>query len=1593
MTNEEDYVAVGGNFTSLTSATYFNAGTLEVKGDFTTTAVLCATGTHKTILSGDSKGSLSMNQLEDYVVIHGDMYVETDADTRGKMTEGTLELKGSFIQKKTVSRYSFVSQGNHKLLYSGERAQTISMEDSAVGYSGLNHVELTNQSEEGICFENRPLIAGTVTDRARKVTGQIGVSATTQFTENYFSGSVYTLQAIQIKTGQEWTIGGELVVAGSLTVNGKVYVKGNVQIGANNFYYSEIIMQNGSLCVDGNLEHINTSSRKNLHMKNESSYVLVRGDFVFYPGNIGTFQAGTLEVKGDFTTGNTFGATGSHKLILSGDKKQTITTLDGSYFNIIELQNYSQEGVYSAKALLKKQLIRNGCKLVYGELEGGFGYTLNADETISGNFVLIDDTLDLNGHTLLVKGNLVHAAGEIKLNGGTLIVEGDYRQQVPEGDSYSAGKSFLTMTRPEDMVVIQGDMYVETLADTRGKLTDGILELQGDFIQKKNTNRYSFVAEGNHKILLRGSGGQIVNMEDTAINFSGLNHVEIHNQSKEGVIFANRPYVKGAVTDLSRNATGQIGIANTTSLPYGYFSGGMCMLQNININEEETWTISGDLEICVQLNVCGKLFVNGDVIVNSNYYHYGINMQGGSLRIEGDLNFSTNNMTKFFRMTHESDSVYVGGDVTCYVPSGNELTAGVLEVKGDFKANSYFQATGTHKIILSGDNKQTVTLAEGAYFNTLELKNYSEEGIYSKNPIPRAKLIRNGCKLTYEGIDGTYGYTLEEDEVVSEDFILLDDTLNLNGHTLHIKGDFIQPAGEIVLNGGKLIVEGDYRQQSLEIDSFVKGSGSISMNQPDDYVLIHGDMYVETNADTREKMTDGVLEIKGSFVQKKTANRYNFVPSGNHKLLFSGSKAQTISMEDSALGYSCLNHVEFANQSKNGITFENRPYIAGNIVDTTEKVNGLIGISNTTSFPKEYFGGSIYPLENIRLSADEVWIIGGDMELSKKLEISGNLHVKGNMQVTSLNYYFGIIMQGGYLQVDGNLESDTTDYQKYLQMTHESDTIIVLGDFNYYLPKAESIIAGTLEVKGDFTVNKNFQASGNHKTILSGEDRQIVELADGASLSVLELKNYSEEGVYSKQAIKAKELIRNGCRLTYGNMEGIFGFTLQQDYNVQGDLILMEDTMDLNGYTLTVDGDFIHAGGEVYVHGGTLIVKGDYRQQVKSEDENGISYGLSNSLLKMTNEKDQVVIEGNCYLQTIKETNGNLTAGILNIKGDFIQLGEQGFHAGKAHTISFNGVDKQVYSANTPSTFGTITIANTNEDGVVFQANANVLGNVCDEKQKVSGTGSILIKDLARIKNNCYGGSITLTEDDALESDFVCGGNLTIEKTLSLSANELHAGNIGVSGTLDLERGTVISNKHFTVSSKGSIVMNQSEVCLQVNGDFLFHSEQPHEGLLTNGVLEVNGDFIQSQKARFMATESHTTILGETKSGSLAPTIQTITFENPSIARFHTLILKKNRNKGYIFSHTPENIADEVIEDVKDETPPGMISSLSANQITVTKITLCYEAAEDDNVIDGYEIYRDGRKIATTRELTYTDTALEPDTTYTYQVYAFEQMY
>lgn len=305
----------------------------------------------------------------------------------------------------------------------------------------------------------------------------------------------------------------------------------------------------------------------------------------------------------------------------------------------IESNTYAEAATEENEKHVSENEIKEPLK---NSFESGRDIVLTEDyvltESISVNSLTIQSgNLDLNGKTLTVEKDCIHSNGELVIQGGCLIVKGDYRQQnQDEEGTFTTGFGTLVMNQPEDYVLIYGDMYVETQADTRGKITDGVLELKGSFIHTYKSY-YDFVAEENHTLKLSGNESQIVHMEKCRLTGTHLNHVEIMNESKEGVVFENSPTVIGRITDYKNKVSGEIGIGKSTQIGQGHFGGSISFLENYVLKQGVEWEIEGNVSIGYNIDIQGILRVGGNAVLNNGHYISKVRMQKGQFLIDGDL--------------------------------------------------------------------------------------------------------------------------------------------------------------------------------------------------------------------------------------------------------------------------------------------------------------------------------------------------------------------------------------------------------------------------------------------------------------------------------------------------------------------------------------------------------------------------------------------------------------------------------------------------------------------------------------------------------------------------------------------------------------------------------------------------------------------------------------------------------------------------------------------------------------------------------------------------------------------------------------------
>ena len=219
------------------------------------------------------------------------------------------------------------------------------------------------------------------------------------------------------------------------------------------------------------------------------------------------------------------------------------------------------------------------------------------------------------------------------------------------------------------------------------------------------------------------------------------------------------------------------------------------------------------------------------------------------------------------------------------------------------------------------------------------------------------------------------------------------------------------------------------------------------------------------------------------------------------------------------------------------------------------------------------------------------------------------------------------------------------------------------------------LTAGVLEAKGDFTILPggayNFAASGTHKVLLSGGGLQTVHLGVAQSyLNLLEIQKTAPDGLRFEGRLIASNLICHGYALPALEVAPVH-WIVDQDLAIDGRLTLAGGTLDLAGKKLTVNGRLLQPGGSVYLGSGCLHVTGDYRLQAES----GQGYTSGSGILAMAEPADYVRVDGEFVTQSVMPHLGFLTAGVLEVKGNFTQLGGSAynFRATGAHKTLLGG--------------------------------------------------------------------------------------------------------------------------------------------------------------------------------------------------------------------------------------------------------------------------------------------------------------------------------
>ena len=302
---------------------------------------------------------------------------------------------------------------------------------------------------------------------------------------------------------------------------------------------------------------------------------------------------------------------------------------------------------------------------------------------------------------------------------------------------------------------------------------------------------------------------------------------------------------------------------------------------------------------------------------------------------------------------------------------------------------------------------------------------------------------------------------------------------------------------------------------------------------------------------------------------------------------------------------------------------------------------------------------------------------------------------------------------------DGRLNVKNDLNVSYLCMTHEDAYLLVENDIvitgSWWVISDDTLNAGTVEVKGDFTVttSSGYYASGNHTTVFSGDKTQTITFSTPSNGCVF------------------KNLVLRNSDVVFATP--IYSLTLSHDITITSDSTLeVNNVLNLNGHTLTTQGDvkayeLQSNGGSLNtqskltctklasVMGGSSIeaLDSDLYELKLADGQVNIKNNLSVPYLHMTHEdayllvENDIVITGSCWVIS----DDTLSAGTVEVKGDFTVTTSSSYYATGNHTTVFSGNKKQTISFSKPSNgarFNKLILSNDSSNGCEFISTINV---------------------------------------------------------------------------------------------------------------------------------------------------------------------------------------------------------------------------------------------------------------------------------------------
>ena len=689
---------------------------------------------------------------------------------------------------------------------------------------------------------------------------------------------------------------------------------------------------------------------------------------------------------------------------------------------------------------------------------------------------------------------------------------------------------------------------------------------------------------------------------------------------------------------------------------------------------------------------------------------------------------------------------------------------------------------------LAEENKTTdVTTASG-----LEVKDIDSILPDDKKPDVVLPKLRSDSTSMYGSL--SKDKTLQADSEEWGSFALTDGTLNVNGFNMTIYGDLNMSGGTIDLNGGTLTVTGNINQSGGTITvnggtlntgqnyqlytettneetgkTTLSYGGTLEMGKAKSVVNVSGDYTTYAYSARGDALTSGTLNISGNF-KHLGYGAYDFSPNDNLEINFLKNGITEIFFANTEAHFNANTHFK---SQKIKI---NTPFCGWKLAGNVTVVSDISSFSNTMNLN----GYSFTVNGNLNQPTGSMYIN------------DGTLNVNGNYLL--------------YKETENSTTHDKTkSYGGSLGMDKNS-VVNVQGNYETYAYSARSdtLSSGTLNISGNF-IHLGYGA---------------YDFSPDDNLEINFLKNGTTEISFAN----TEAHFNANTHFKSGQIKintPFHGWKLNDNLSITSTLPKFTNTLNLNGYSLTINGNLNQPNGTMYVNGGILNVNGNYLLYRETEDDTThIKTKSSGGSLYMDNKKDLVNIQGNYETYAYSARGDALTAGTLNISGNFKHLGYGAYDFSPDDNLEINFLKDGITE---------VSFANTSAH---FNSNTHFKSG----KLKLSGkpSGWTLHQDLTF--------SDTLP---AFSGTFDLNGytmNISDDLNQPSGTIKVNGGTLNISGNYNLygTKTNEVSDLEEYISG-GTLITSKAADVVNIGKDFVAYGDESSSSL-QYGTININGD-------------------------------------------------------------------------------------------------------------------------------------------------------